>query len=59
MTNADAYEDAKDVDMSIQQMKMQFDRSIDMSAMEDDLAKPTDINQGSQPSATILKPIQE
>ena len=60
MTDADMYEDAKDVDMSIQQMKMQFDKSIDMSLMEDDsAARAANVSQGSQPPSQILKPIQE
>ena len=39
-TNLDAYEDAKEVDMSIAQMKMQFDKTMDLSVMEDENRPP-------------------
>ena len=63
MTDADAYEDAKEVDMSIQQMKMQFDRSMDLSVMEEEKAASDNssrpVDRFTEQSARILKPIQE
>ena len=60
ITDADAYEDARAVDLSVANMKMTFDQSVDMS-VEEGKSRTASANSRSIPdqSSRYLRPIAE
>ena len=59
MTDADAYEDARAVDLSIANMRMTFDQSVDMSVEEEHKSSIDNSRYIPEQSSRFLKPIVE